>query len=182
MIKIYATGIQDLTVARYFAAMEVSLAGFTLTSQNLSAINGIKAWIEGPKLVAECDLLSDLQEQEALFRHAEMDYLLVPGTALAHCTVPAIALVNEIGEASNSSIVVYKVKPGLLPTDVDTLALSTRVNHTIYFDLEHFDPEWIRFLASFPNTGIVVRTGTEDKPGLKSFDEVDTLFEMLENL
>ncbi|HMT00617.1 MAG TPA: hypothetical protein PKA12_17820, partial [Saprospiraceae bacterium] len=78
--------------------------------------------------------------------------------------------------------VVYKVGTSLKPSEVDTPILTEIKDRTVYFDLPQFSPEWVQFLASFPNTGIVVRTGSEDKPGIKSFDEVDALFEMLENL
>ncbi|MBK8851472.1 MAG: hypothetical protein IPN73_15175 [Saprospiraceae bacterium] len=182
MIKIYASGIQDLTVARYFAAMDVSLAGFAINAQNIGTIYSIKEWIEGPKTVAEFDHTTKADKQEDLFHTSGTDYLLLPYNRVYEYDVPSIVVIDEINQAAEAAIVVYKVGPNLAPSALDTSLLVEREDRTVYFDLPEFSHEWIQFLASFPNTGIVVRTGTEDKPGIKSFDEVDALFEMLGNL
>jgi hypothetical protein len=182
MIKIYASGIQDLTVARYFAAMDVNLAGFAINTQNIGTIYSIKEWIEGPKTVAEFDHTTSTDDQEDLFLTSGTDFLLLPSDRASECQVPFIVVIDEINQAADAAIVVYKVGANLNPSEVDIHALTEKKDRTVYFDLPHFSSEWVQFLASFPNTGIVVRTGTEDKPGLKSFDEVDALFEMLENL
>lgn len=182
MIKIYASGIQDLTVARYFAAMDVSLAGFAINSQNIGTIYSIKEWIEGPKTVAEFDHTTSADDQEDLFLTSGTDYLLLPYDRASECLVPSIVVIDDINQAADAAIVVYKVGTNLKPTEVDTFVIIEKKDRTVYFDLPQFSPEWVQFLASFPNTGIVVRTGTEDKPGIKSFDEVDALFEMLGNL
>jgi len=57
-IKIKASSITNLTDARYFAAMLVDYLGFQLDLSHDERINseefhGIKAWVEGPKIVAQ---------------------------------------------------------------------------------------------------------------------------------
>lgn len=180
MIKIYASGIQDLTVARYFAAMDVTLAGFALTEHNKITINGIKEWIQGPNTVAECDSLMSFEQRQALFRESEMDYLLLPQLMARNFEIPVIVEVDDLGQAPGASMLVYKVASDVSFLQIDKEAIEKRKNDIIYFDLPKFNPEWIQFLSTFQNTGIVVRTGTEEKPGIKSFDEVDALFELLE--
>lgn len=92
MIKIYASGIQDTTVARYFAAMDVSLAGFAINSQNIGTIYSIKEWIEGPKTVAEFDHTTSADDQEDLFLTSGTDYLLLPYDRASECLVPLLLL------------------------------------------------------------------------------------------
>ena len=179
MMKIYASGIKDLTVARYFAAMQVDLAGFEVTFETLPAIKAIKEWIEGPSSVAEP--LADLPEVDAelLFQQSGMDFLLkpfeVPSTGLTK-TIHTNAYGQPVTEPGNYVILVDST---CSPVNFDATLYSSNKQGQFYFDISHLTDEWLSLLSGYENFGILIRAGHEDRPGIKSFDTLDVLFEKL---
>ena len=179
MMKIYASGIKDLTVARYFAAMQVDLAGFEVTFETLPAIKAIKEWIEGPSSVAEP--LADLPEVDAelLFQQSGMDFMLKP------IEVPSKGLTKIIHThaygmpVTEPGIHVILVDSTCTPVNFDAARYSSNKQGQFYFDISHLTDEWLSLLSGYENFGILIRAGHEDRPGIKSFDTLDVLFEKL---
>jgi len=187
-VKIKASQINNLTDARYFAALGVEWIGFKLDLSSDDRVepalfHGIRSWIEGPKIVAEIgktpiDLFSEVYELNAfdLLQSSEP----IEGRDLIIPFKP-----NKL-EALNS----------LLPSSIYLLDLEHIPELELYAsvsDLQNLN-ERFNFIWPAPREnnylkllleeikpyGIEVKGGLEEKVGFKSFDELDVFFDILE--
>jgi len=187
-VKIKASQINNLTDARYFAALGVEWIGFKLDLSSDDRVepalfHGIRSWIEGPKIVAEIgktpiDLFSEVYELNAfdLLQSSEP----IEGRDLIIPFKP-----NNL-EALNS----------LLPSSIYLLDLEHIPELELYAsvsDLQNLN-ERFNFIWPAPREnnylkllleeikpyGIEVKGGLEEKVGFKSFDELDVFFDILE--
>jgi hypothetical protein len=181
MLKIYASGIKDLTVARYFAAMQVDLAGFELTFETLPAIKAIKEWIEGPRAVAEpADNLQEVDANE-LFLQSGMDYRLKPIDSSEKGLANTIHMLPYGEPVTEPGIFVINVDTNNNAADFDAALYAANDQGQFYFDISHLTDEWLSLLSGYKNFGLLIRAGHEDRPGIKSFDTLDVLFDKLES-
>ena len=191
-IKIKASSIANLTDARYFSAMLVDYLGFQLDLSHDERISpeefhGIKAWVEGPQIVAQvgktpADLLLEVYTPD--------DYDIID-CDIEHSDFP-----------SDQTILRYT------PPSLQELAHQTFDQDHIYqLDLSHIDEQQLyagriltelcaqyKLFISAPTHenyirqlidtikpyGIDVKGGAEEKVGFKSYEELDVLFEQLE--
>ncbi len=161
-MKIFASGINDLTVARYFAAMNVDLLSFNISKENKVKIKEIIDWVAGPKIALEIED-ADFLDEATMDVNAHFIYLSeeeewLPGKLYNGEKYPSVL---HIEDASM----------------LDTLRLSSE--HDNYFSVEKVDKLLLEKLAA-NNSGLMLMTGSEDIAGIKSFDEMDEIFEMLE--
>lgn len=161
MIKIFASNIKDLTVARYFASMNVDLMGFDISQDNKNEIKEIIDWIEGPKIVLQIEDAEFLDE--------------------AAIDVPAhFIYLSEEEEWHPGKLYTAEKYPSFLSIPdgdmLDGLRLSTETEN--YFEVDHVDAALIEKLQSI-DAGLMLTTGSEDIPGIKSFDEMDAIFELI---
>ena len=63
------------------------------------------------------------------------------------------------------------------PVNFDATLYSSNKQGQFYFDISHLTDEWLSLLSGYENFGILIRAGHEDRPGIKSFDTLDVLFE-----
>lgn len=210
--QIKASQIGNLTDARYFAAWGVEWLGFCFDPGNenflqVQAMNAIKAWIEGPKIIGEfgwqstediltavnlIDLdgiqlgmhveLSEVQKLKDLYIIQEIvveknakwqDIQEMMASRAPYVNVFLLNFDkngiswNEIHQSSFFQLTdlqqICKTYPIIISMDVNTQNLDAI--------LEHLQP-----------LGLNLRGGTEEKVGLKSFDELDDIFENLELL
>jgi hypothetical protein len=162
MIKIFASNIKDLTVARYFAAMNVDLIGFEISSENKKEIKEIIDWIEGPQVVLQIDDADFLEEATidvpAHFIYLSEEEEWLPGKLYGGEKYPAFL---SIADAEM----------------LEGMRLSSETQN--YFDVDKIDQNLIEKLEAI-DAGLMLMTGSEDIPGIKSFDELDHIFEMIE--
>ena len=187
-VKIKASQINNLTDARYFAALGVEWIGFKLDLSSDDRVepalfHGIRSWIEGPKIVAEIgktpiSLFSEVYELNSfdLFQSSE--------TLEGRDQI--IPFKPESLEALNT----------LLPSSVYLLDFQNISEAEIYAsipDLQNLN-ERLNFIWPAPKQneflkvlleqvkpyGIEVKGGREEKVGFKSFDELDEFFDTLE--
>lgn len=161
MIKIFASNIKDLTVARYFAAMNVDLMGFDISPENKNEIKEIIDWIEGPKIVLQIEDTDFLDE--------------------AVIDVPAhFIYLSEEEEWHQGKLYTDEKFPSFLSIPdgdmLDGLRLSTDTEN--YFDVDQVDAAVIEKLKAM-DAGLMLTAGDEDLPGIKSFDEMDAIFELI---
>lgn len=196
---IKASAITNLTDARYFAAKEVHFLGFNLEAGTPGYLDpmymkAIREWIQGPKItgefvrtpaavvreaalfygldtvqVTQTDNLAlleglevilavkvnaEIAAMEAIFRAAaQAHYFLLDFTALPH----AISLLLENAAAWKQLFAAY---PVLLHVDAPASELSMLI--------ETLHP-----------AGLALRGGEEELVGIKSFEEIDAVFESL---
>lgn len=200
--KVFASNISNLTDARYFAAWEVEWLGFQLATEHpdyLSpqTIKVIKEWVEGPKIagIFNTETLDNIQQ---VAEFLELDALVVPMEAP----------VNELAEQLQRPIIVevpIRSSQDLVDLDFRLADLGENVSYfLINFEEnplnwigESFKPICDRYpiLIALPPlqatqlatlldelhpAGLQLKGSTEEKVGFKSFDELDELFELLE--
>ncbi len=208
--KIIASNISNLTDARYYAAWYVDWLGFDLrmASQNKIALEEVKAmkeWIEGPEIVGELELL-DFEEGKAMIEYLELKAIQVgmftPVAYLQSLDIPTT--IKEVIIEKNASqetiqhhidqyfeVVDYFLfdftKNGWTWADLlSNQAFNTLHLHQIcqkmnvLLRIQATPSETEAILTKIQPIGLSIRGGVEEKVGFKSFEEVDELFEMLE--
>jgi hypothetical protein len=163
MIPVYTRGIEDLTIARYIATREVQFAGFKVNRNNKTAIKEIIGWIEGPYIIIEVDESDFIDEvgmtMDAHYIHDIVNDDWIKGNL--DCPIPS---------------------PSILQLDHQSELDSVQINTgDIYIDCKKYDLNLVDQLNS-ASCGLVIYAGTEESVGIKSFDELDDLFDRIENL
>jgi len=201
---IKASRVAHLTDARYFAAKEVDYLGFNLEAGTEGYLDpmymkAIREWVEGPKIVGEfsrtpirvvseaaafygLDVVqvsarnygSDLAELEGLEVILELEAgpegLLFSKAALqAFAPHADVFLFNFSGTTNLKSIFyaeketwrdLFSIRPSLLQADIPAT-------------------DWPEILEVFGLAGLSIVGGEEEKVGVKSYDQIDDIFESL---
>ncbi len=205
-----ASSVSNLTDARYFAAWHVEWLGFDLTYEGLKTlplaeVKEIKDWIEGPKIVGELDVL-DVTESQQIIDFLALEYIQVsmftPVEHLNSLTVSSI--IKEVIIESTTTAAELKVHLDTYFDYVDYFSLnfdknnidwkslqsSTNLNashlkqickqYEVFISMDLNADNTNDLLTNLNPTGISVKGGIEEKVGFKSFDELDEVFELLE--
>ena len=209
-ILISAGSIANLTDARYFAAREVHFLGFCLddSSENYvqsAVVKAMKEWIEGPKIVGEFGLQST-EEILAAVENIGLDavqlnmFALADKNALREKTI----VIQEIVAEKTTRAGDFWQKIEQLGSESDYLYLDFEKNDITWNDLLR-NPEisiellqracqkynvflGLKFLPTQLKTivnvlqpaGIAVKGGEEEQVGVKSFDDLDEIFDAIE--
>jgi hypothetical protein len=164
MIKVYASGINDLTVARYVAAMNVDLVGFDTNVANKSSIIEMINWIEGPQIIVEVE------------DHDFIDEAVVSVPChFVYDKVNEIFFHGSLVDDTSSLPVVIRLENA---QQLDVLRLDMEEN--IYFSLDKLTDDFLIKVDGL-NSGIVLYTGSEESIGIKSFDDLEEIFEKIES-
>ncbi|MFK8102913.1 MAG: N-(5'-phosphoribosyl)anthranilate isomerase [Saprospiraceae bacterium] len=210
--RIKSSQISNLTDARYFAAWGVEWLGFCFDPSSedylsIQAMNAIKAWIEGPKIIGEFGLQSteeilgaiDLLALDGiqLGMHAELNQVKA---LQAHFMVKEVIIEkNTTFNALSQHILTFAPYVNMFLLNFDKNGISWELlQKDPNFDLEvlqavckahtcilsiDFQPAAIDdLLTTLPIHGLNLKGGTEEKVGFKSYDELDDIFEALEDL
>jgi phosphoribosylanthranilate isomerase len=209
--KIKASGVNNLTDARYFAAREVEWLGFKIgddaSSIKLLAAKAIAEWVDGVKIVGEFEFATAAEIRAA---QAQFPFDVVQ--------VGMFTPVYEL-EALAGITIIQEVVVEKSTTETELLEFfKVRAPYCAYFllDLEKAGLDWamlnaggllsITFLQQlfreyktllaldFPPeaagnllallgpAGLSVSGGGEEKVGFKSFDDLDEILDCLETL
>ena len=176
--KIIASNIRNLTDARYFAAWMVEYMSFDITANSQafigpSNITEIIDWLAGPEFIGNfCD-------------HEDLDFVLenVKQLKLAGAITNKKVILDNWN--FDDGKLFYVVSEFELIRNLDTKiitkpeAVDSFINggHEVFIDSKYFDLELLEDLGK--RTGLCLEGGEEIKTGLKSFDELDDIFEFL---
>ena len=200
MIK--ASRVAHLTDARYFAAREVDYLGFNLeegTEGYLDPIHmkAIREWVQGPKIVGEFyKTPTRVVCEAAAFFGFEVVQVSAKhhGGGLADLGDLEIILAFEIGE-NGLSFSVEQIKNWAPLVDLFLFDFSKIRVTEAYFQenkdfwtpifalkpsLLHADlpaPVWPGLLAEMGLAGISLTGGEEEQVGVKSFDDLEDIFD-----
>lgn len=194
-MRIKASRITNLTDARYFAAREVDFLGFNLESGTPGYLDpiymkAIREWVEGPVIVGEfvatppavVSQAADFYGLTAVQLPAEQ-FLTDPGA------LEGLTVLLELPAAASSAEVVR---------DILRRAVSQAAYFIAYIGADDDPGFWREVCAAYPlliqsdlpaaqwpalltdlnPAGICVAGGEEEQVGVKSFDELDELFEL----
>ncbi|MFN8302921.1 MAG: hypothetical protein U0U46_10530 [Saprospiraceae bacterium] len=195
---LYASSITNLTDARYFAAREVDFLGFNLEAGTPGYLDPIymkamREWVEGPRIVGEFSLSAASTVLEAadffsldavclrgerylgdlpLFEGRTLLLEIEPGTGLAATgqifsqAAPWVKwFVLHFSGTSTADAPGWKALferyPILLQPEVSLDSLPLLV-------------------ADYQPAGLLLRGGAEEQVGVKSFEEIEAIFEALD--
>ena len=204
--QIKASQITNLTDARYFAAWGVEWLGFGLEPGQDHVVTpaqmaAIKEWVEGPKMVGEFSGLDTelIRQSVELLNLDGVEVSRFANLSELQLSIPII--MNIVMEAHLEPEALIEL---LKSNDmVEYFILDFEKNASINDFKEKFPISWLSGLAKqFPifirtstdtysleeltqeiqPMGISLAGGEEEKIGLKSFDELDEIFEELEPL
>lgn len=207
MIPIKANALSHLTDARYFASMEVAWVGFNLDplAENTSSpafIKAIREWISGPSFVGEFnytpanDILTiaesaglDTLQLGPLFDYNELSVIPDSYTLFADIRIDSNIpdpAVNTFLQRHSGKINYYILNFSNIiePISVqwkDAL-VSLCQTYPIFIYCNGDAQQVAENIQYFKPFGYCLSGGTEEKTGLKSFDELDDIFDKLSDL
>ncbi len=212
MLKIKANAITNLTDARYFAAKEVEWLSFNFRENTPDYIEPMRAraifeWVEGPKILGEFETLTD--EEIAFYTEGWHLHAVQVRTRAQRGQIsakPKAELIKEfrIEPFTNPDFLekemtawqtvadVFELNfegvklswsdlknEDLMLTQNDLMGLVQRFKILLNIDFQLVDLENIN---SSGFHGLILRGGDEERIGVKSFDELDEIFDALEEL
>lgn len=181
-LPVLARHIQHLTDARYFAALEVEYIAFNLDEGSPSYVEPLQLhaiidWIEGPTIVIEnpgaetfaVDTKTLLafpfepdDNQDAYFIELPLSALAQNHLPKAHAYILKIEAWNDLLDADWTQI--YQL------AEFGKLFVETDLNAALINYL----------LDNHPTVGIVLSGSQEEKTGIKSYEELDEILELLD--
>jgi phosphoribosylanthranilate isomerase len=206
--SVQASSISNLTDARYFAAWGVEWIGFSLEVGNAAYLapkdaQEIKDWVVGPKFIGEFgfgqdkDTILEVIEllkldaiELSMFCADELAASLEGITIFKSWKVNEATPLEEVLElAKNSTNIAYHI----FDFSGSNLTIDTLTNADQWSTFELFiqeNPSYIRIggtvsaLTDFAEhsaiEGLSLIGGEEESVGVKAFDELDEIFELLE--
>ena len=190
--KVFAKNINNLTDARYFAAMGVDFIGFELSASNAEAVQPnlvkqIKEWVAGPEIIGCFNGFETEQAIRELIRNADLDGLcfetFAPDSLIDSLNNELIfkevkaQLIGDLTFNSNNNLIINY-------DEISELSMISSQFPEIFdfavwldgpMDLSFFESELLKQIE-----GIVLKGGDEEKTGFKSFDELDIIFEQIQ--
>lgn len=208
-MKIKANHITNLTDARYFAAKEVTWLSFNFTEGGATYIEPKKAkamfeWVEGPVNVGEFDSstpqeINDMANwlgintvQVGIFTSLEDILKLTPPSVIKTFVIEEFTnpdfLRKELEkfkphvEAFELNFTKNKIhfddlfNPSSMLVFDDLKQLCSYFNIILNIDFQQDSLNDIRLLNPY---GLALKGGDEERVGVKSFDELDEIFEVI---
>jgi len=207
-IKVKAGSITHLTDARYFAAWGVEWLGFPLKSVDGVEIEpimvkAIKEWVDGVRIVGEVNTPVDTGELNELIDQIGLDAIQAGDSINAanlktwNIPVPIIKeiIINSGSKQETLDALIRQCAPYasifLLNFEIgdfnfDRLAPIKKgylralcKNYPVILESNFKVAELTEILEFLPLHGISMKGGEEEKTGVKSFDQLDELFEII---
>ena len=200
---IKASRINNLTDARYFAAKDVQFLGFNLEAGTPGYLDpmymrAIREWVEGPLIVGEFSQapVAEVREAAAFFG---LDAVQVTADYLPELSVLeglTVLLAVEADQEAADLETLFRQAARYVTHFVvhfsakNDLATSTQSQMDLWKDrcnqysiLLHWDgsaAELSTLLTALQPAGLSLTGGGEEQVGVKSFEEVEEIFDWLE--
>ncbi|MCU0357794.1 MAG: hypothetical protein MUE95_09450 [Cyclobacteriaceae bacterium] len=181
--------ITNLSDARYCAGMGVDMLGFRVAQSDPAylspeAFQEIRGWFTGPLVVAECEGIADADTLVAVEKNYQPDLLEV-GLAelplLASTSLPFILRLNTTDAFQEITGLMLPLKDRLryivIPVSARVKCKELEKSYAILLNIQE--------VSDVPNeaaqhVGIALDGTAEDRPGLKNYDVLADVFELLE--
>jgi phosphoribosylanthranilate isomerase len=203
-VQLKANALTHLTDARYFASMEVDWLGFNIDpiAENASSplfVKTIREWISGPELIGEFSYASAteiLTVSESiglkaihlgpLFNYDELKFIPDSYTLFAEIMIEENIPNSDIQAFLNQ----YKNKINFYTLNFSNLFEPLSIHwknslvslckaYPIFIHSNGNANQIIDHIQYFNPTGYCLSGGSEEKTGLKSFEELDEIFDQL---
>ncbi len=181
-IKVIASSISNLTDARYFAAKIVDALSFDLNKVQRDEYFAIKDWVEGVAIFLETDEeFSDLEIHEAdgIIYYVNDGFqendILGSATIVSATTSIIKTMQDPIGQ------IIRNHNWDEIKADDKQMIIDFAYENQCYLDVSLSMEELETIIESEKLYGIVCRGGDEEKVGYKSFDELDDMFDLMDD-
>lgn len=171
--NVIAQNITNLTDARYFAAWGVRYLSFNLINDSAyflawEKIQEIIEWVEGPKTLIEANAIEFLEGIDGHILSNIYSSLPLNKESFFRTSM------QEVKSGLTKGNYIVKIE------DKDLEALSSldysQESVELFLDISDVSLSTIKQLPDF---GFVIQGGEEEKLGVKSYDDLDELFEFL---
>jgi phosphoribosylanthranilate isomerase len=205
-MKIKADGITNLTDARYFAAKEVKWLSFNFTEGapdyiNPSVAKAIAAWVEGVEVVGKWTRLS-VSEINEWAKLLNLNIVQIDDFAISSDKPPLeVAVLKRFVVSSFENLDALRREMQDLASlvvafelDFEPLNWQDLETNFVLQDLKklardfkiifkmNIQPNEIEsFKSEIQPYGLTICGGEEEQVGVKSFDELDAIFDILES-
>lgn len=197
---IKASRITNLTDARYFAAKEVDFLGFNLEEGTDGYLDpmymkAIREWVEGPKIVGEFSRapVSDIKEAATFFGLDAVQLTAEYTAQLADLEGLEVILEIEVNEqltTDNGQRIFREAAPFVtcfllkFPPVASILQQAEFwqklfEQHPVLLQADLAAEQLSAILETLKAVGLSLTGGGEEQVGVKSFDEIETIFETL---
>jgi len=184
--KVYISNVTNLTEARYYAGMEVSIIGFNATPDATSfttstQFDAITSWLSGAKIAWQWHLpisqtFIDLCSES---KHDFIEITLIPEIqTLNKINKPILLRTKDLQEVSRITPDIEKYLEAIV-WEGDLETLPSLKNIPIYIQ----SPSSLNaeeFALTNPEIGIALDGIPESRPGWNNFDQMADLLESLE--
>jgi phosphoribosylanthranilate isomerase len=185
-----AGNITNLSDARYCAGMGVEIVGFPVEGSphevlDITKIKEIAGWISGVKIALEFrNLETDLKSIEEMISMVQPDYIQLP-----------IHLMEKLRKITNLPLLLItdSIVENILTGDEDfilfwgniieneNLLKTYSLNYKVLLSGKDINADSVKkIINAIQPAGIELQGGKEISPGLKSFDELSEILELLE--
>ena len=173
--KLIAQNITNLTDARYFAAWGVDYISFNTQSGSefeisLEDIKEIADWIEGPKVLIESNSLEFDEIADGYILDNIYSSLPISKESFFRTSL------EEVQKSLPAGNYIIKLNSTEELETVRSLNEGVISNINLYLDISDIK---LTEKASLGHHGLVIQGGEEEKAGVKSFDELDELYDIL---
>lgn len=211
-MKIKAASLTNLSDARYFAAQNADWVGFCLDAGDDSFVQPTKlkemsGWIEGPSILGEfgaqspadvrqgAELLQldavqvgffyDVEQVKALspipvFKEIVVDNAMTEEDLEADLALFAPHVHAFVVDFAKNNLTYQHLQNGH-PISLGFLKEAC-AKYPIYLALAHEPAQLKELLTTLSPEGIQLKGGAEERVGVKSFDDLEEVFEVLESL
>lgn len=167
--------ITNLTDARYCAGMGVDLLGFQVVegaSNYISpkAFQEIRGWVSGPLVVAEIYGLEELSTLNSILENYRPDYLELGlkeyALTLGKLPIPYLLTLQPdevVPDQANPEMIIRKALP---TSDTDLVHVASI--------------QEAETALQQPVKGLALQGSSQSKPGIKEYDDLSEILEMLE--
>ena len=170
------SGITNLSDARYCAGMGVEMLGFSVVPGNENHLSTqkfqeIRGWISGPLIVAEEYGINSREELTSILENYKPDLLELGAVELGILAPVSLPFILNIGDDAVPNL---SVQPAYIRS-----GKVVKSSVPLLIDVKSKD-ELVPLLSDRNVKGIVLTGGVELKPGLKDFEVMNDVLEMLE--
>jgi phosphoribosylanthranilate isomerase len=194
-MEVLARRITNLTDARYFAAKDVAYLAFNMEAGTEGYLDpmymqAMREWVEGPIITGEFNEGTSLEIINEAVRFYNLGAVIVPDT-LRHAQIEAPEIIVKImlhreqpsaiepPNTENITALLLELNDASVSwLDMQDLLAHTSIPIILQFDaLPSALPDILRYVLPY---GISLTGGDEEAVGVKSFDEVEEIFDLLE--
>lgn len=188
--KIKLGSVNNLTDARFGAAMGVEWVGFCFDNKNPLYVSPVQAqaiigWLSGPAAVAEFSPTQGLNEIEDIVRLLGFEWIQIAEPAMLHYFEASdINIILELDANAGD----FEAVLTNLPVEVKAILVKkftpehaaklATLQVPVLFDMEGLSTEQQNELKAFNPYGINISGGFETAPGIRDFDEMNAVFEV----